>query len=154
MCALRAVASSEKRRTERSAADGQNNEGYATRDQRSHHHNGEPIGGFYKIQKGLDAWTRMPHGELLELVELFASHFCAVVQDGDGQRLENRQRSEKKQAAKGTQPRPRSASDRNSRAAAPREGNRKKSRAERRHKRIQTENRKTEGNSCGESSRL
>jgi hypothetical protein len=94
MCALRAVAASEKRRAERSAADGQDNEGHAAHNQRSHHHNGEPIGGSYKIQEGLDTWARMTQGELLELVELFASHFCAFMQDGHGQRLENGQRSE------------------------------------------------------------
>jgi hypothetical protein len=154
MSTLRTIVPSQKKRAESSAAAAQDNESHEAKDQRGYHHNCETIGGFYKVQEGLDLGTGIARGRLLDLVKHFASYFCTFMKDRQGQSLQNGRHSEKQDAAEGSKPGSGSAPDQGSWVSASRESDGQKSSTERRHKGIQTKDCKAGGDCSREGARL
>jgi len=83
---------------EGSTAAAQNGKGNEAENQSRHHHDGESIGGLYKIQQGLDLRARISCGPLLKLGQLFLSYFSALMKDRNGKQAQSGGDAEKQKA--------------------------------------------------------
>jgi len=128
---LRAISSSSEGRTHHSAESPQDEEGDQPKNQRSHHHERETPGGFYKFQEGFDLRARIARGRLLDFVQHFASYLWAFVKDDHDQCFENSRDAKEKKAAEGAEPGCHCRPNRGSGTAALRKGGGQKSRPQR-----------------------
>ena len=101
---LRSTTPTHKARAESSSQTSQSNECQQTENHRGHHHEGEASGGLCKVQEGLDFGSGIACGRLLNFLHHFVSQLTPFVKEGDGQRLENSEHTEKQQAADGAEP--------------------------------------------------
>jgi|HubBroStandDraft_4_1064222.scaffolds.fasta_scaffold07280_2 hypothetical protein len=79
MPTLWTIAPSHQGCAESSSAAAENNKCQKPENHRSHHHDCEAIGGFYKVQEGLDLRAGIACGRLLDFIEHLGSYFRTLV---------------------------------------------------------------------------